>query len=212
LKINIPNIDEVLTNDQPFEKNTSRWAAIQDIAEAYGYEVFFDASGYLTLRKFLDPTLSPSVFNYRSGEDGVVIKWGKQTTQSRVFNEVVVHGDTDSDTALPVFGVARNMNPNSPTSIPRLGRTKTHEITSALVEDNAQATELAETMLPIVSLEEYNLSFESLVLPWLEVGEIVNFDPEDWQESDPTRFLLSSFSIPFGLGTMAPSAKRVVMV
>jgi hypothetical protein len=212
-KLNLGRTGAILSTDKTFDKSSTRWAAILDLCTANGFEIFFDPYGYLVSRPFFDPTTSPVVFSFKTDDTGVLVGWQKSTNQTQVYNQVIVYGDQDTSTTnLPVFAVATNNDPNSPTSIPRLRRTRSYEYTSALVETTDQAQNLANTMLPIVSLEDYSLNFESLVLPWLEAGEIIDFEPGDWNLGDPTRFLLSSFSIPFDLGTMSPTAKRLIMV
>lgn len=211
-KFLLPSTGRLTGKDFTFEKGTTRWQAINDLAVAYSYEVFFDANGYLVMREFEDPATSPEVFCFTTdSETGTLVKWTKNTNQARIYNQIIVYGNTDG-ASLPVHAVAENRDPNSPTSIPRLGRTKSYEYTSSFITETEQAEEVASNFLKVHSLEAYTLGLESLVLPWLDVNEVVGFVVDGQPATDPTRFLMDSFTIPLRLGTMAPQAKRVQIV
>jgi hypothetical protein len=64
------------------------------------------------------------------------------------------------------------------------------------------------------ALEDFTLSFSGVVIFWLEVGQVVTFVDPRPAAGDPTNrnFLLSSLSLPLGLGTMSAGAKRVVLL
>ena len=207
-KFNLPNTGEFSGKDFTFERGVSRWQAITDIVTSIGHEVFFDANGYLTMREIQDPALTPTVFSFKTGPDGTLASWKKSSNQTRLYNRVVVSGDTDGN-SLPIYAVAENTDPNSPTSIPRLRRAKTYKYTSGFFTSQAQAQATADKLLKVVGLEEFAITMDSIVLPWLDAGEIVDFLPEGRPLTDPTRFLLTNFNIPLELGNMNPTAKRV---
>lgn len=194
-----------------FERGTSRWEAMKKMAEAFGYDIFFDAQGYLIMRKFRDPTTSPIVYTFRTGRLGNLVTFEKSTNDSRVFNHIVVYGGEDPNVISPIFAEALNTEPSSPTRIEKMGdRLLEHH--STLITTKAQAKVLADQWLKIYSMEEYELSLESIVIPWLEVQEVVRFEDPNPGTSDPDRFLLSSLTIPLKLGAMSGSMKRIVVV
>jgi hypothetical protein len=141
--------------------------------------------------------------------DGNVESYSKTTRDARLYNHIVVVGGS-SDT-IPVSAEAKNTSASSPTSIDKIGA-RVYEYSSSFITTQAQALDVANSLLKIHALEEFELSLSTLVLPWLEVGEIVEFRDPDPNPGDPTRFLLSSFSIPLVLGKMNPVGKRVTMV
>lgn len=194
-----------------FERGVSRWEAIKEICTAYNYEVFFDATGYLTIRPFRDPTTSPPILWLQTGKEGQVASYEKSTSDSRIFNRILVIGE-NSDSGTPtVWAQAVNDDLNSPTNIYTLGD-RYMEISSAFVETNDQAAELAQNYLAINALEEFELSFETLMMPWLEVGDILGWIDPRADANDPDTFLLSSISIPLDLGPMSGSARRVTII
>jgi hypothetical protein len=206
----IPSTRTNLAVDTTFEGDSSRWDAIKALAEAYSYEVFFDPQGYLVVRKFLDPTKSPLSFTFATGATGNVATYSKSTDDTGIFNHIVVVGDRGDD-VLPIYAEVTNTQPTSPTRIARLGdRVFTH--TTSGVATAAQGLDLAKRLLSVNALENYAIDLEAISIPWLEVGEIVQFDDPKGSPKDPIRFLLTSLSIPLGLGAMSASAKRVTIV
>jgi hypothetical protein len=98
---------------------------------------------------------------------------------------------TGSDVSEIVFAEAMNTDPASPTRIARIGdRTKPYE--SDYFTSVAQAQDYANLMLRIASLEEYDMNFSSLIIPFLDVSDIVEIEQSGDDIYTPSRFLLSS--------------------
>lgn len=205
----LPSTGEVLPEDLVFERGQARWEAIKKIATSFGYEVFFDASGYMVMSLFKDPSSSPEVFTFATGPGGTLVDFNKVTNDTEIKNHVVVSGEnTDQN---PIFAEAENNKSTSPTRIAKLGR-RTYEYVSALVTTVAQAQDIADKFLKVMALESFEINLESLVLPWLDVGEIIKFTDPSPSPNDPTRFLLSSLTIPMSLGSMSAVGKRITIV
>jgi hypothetical protein len=193
-----------------FERGDDRWKAITDIATSYGYECYFDGAGYFVMRKQNDPVTSPATFTYRTGAGvGNLIHWSKATSDSRLYNHIVVTGEREGQ--LPVVAESLNTEPSSPTRIAALGDRVFHYV-SQFISTTLQAQDVADKFLAVHALEQFDINFESLVVPWLEVGDIVEFQDPDPNPGDPYRFLLSNFTIPLSLGSMAATGKRVTVV
>lgn len=205
----LPNTNQTLGREFLFDSGEERWNAIKDLATAYNYEVFFDPRGALVMREFRDPLLDPTIFTFETGRGGSLVDWEKSSSDARIYNHIAVSGEGTNQ--LPVYAEARNTAPTSPTRIELLGE-RTYEYASSFIETVGQAEDVAQSMLKMRALEEYDLSLDSVVIPWMEAGEIVEFLDPNATESDPTRFLLSSFDIPLGLEAMTSVAKRVTFV
>lgn len=210
VKRNLPNTGVVVGRDFFFDRGMSRWEAMKEVATAYDYELYFDASGHLTMRQFLDPTTSAPVVWINTGPGGELVSFEKSTSDSRLYNSILVTGESSDSSVLPVYAKARNTTPGSPTSIDRIGE-RLYEYTSSFITTTTQAQDLANTLLGIHSLEEFELRFESLVLPWLEAGDIIGFVDPNRAPDDPTTFLLSTISIGLELGPMSATAKRLMI-
>lgn len=205
----LPNTNQTLGREFLFDRGAKRWEAIKDLAVAYGYEVFFNVRGALVLQEFRDPFLSPTIFSFRTGKGGSLADWEKSSSDARIYNHISVSGEGTNQ--LPVYAEAENTTPTSPTRIAQLGR-RTYEITSSFINTLGQAQQVADDNLKLHALEQYDLKLTSVIVPWLEVGEIVEFIDPNPNPADPTRFLLSNFSIPLGLEAMTSTVKRVTFV
>lgn len=205
----IPATGKILGKDYFFEAGKSRWEAMKEIATAFGYELFFDAHGYLVMRPFIDPTAGGISHTLSTGPDGNLVTWEKSTDDSEIFNHITVTGsDTDS---IPVWAEALNNEPTSPTRIAKLGD-RTYPYQSAFVSTDAQAQDLASALLKIYALESYEINFTSLNAPWLEAGEVVRFIDPEASVYDPDRYLLTALNIPLTLDPMTGVGKRVTIV
>lgn len=209
-KFNLPNSGVTLGEGFAFDRGTPRWEVIKKACEASTYEAYFTLDGYLTMRKQLDPSTSPSSLTLLTGPKGNLVDWEKASSDALIYNKVVCTS-TGNSSALPFYGEALNADPTSPTSIPRLGeRTKFFE--SAFYTSDAQCAAAARQYLTVQGLESFDVNFQSLVFPWLEGGEIIEFIDPDAPAYDPRRFLLSSLNIPMKLGAMSGNARRIINV
>lgn len=212
VKFLMPPTGRSLGKDYVYERGVSRWEAMKDIASAFGYELFFDAQGYLVMREYLDPVTAPIAYTLGTGPiDGNLVSYSKSLNDSRIYNKIVVTGESSEAGIPPVSAVATNTNPDSPTRIAKLGE-RVYQYTSSFITTTPQAQDVADKFLQIHALEEFDLNFSSIALPWLEVGEIVEFIDPRPSDGQPTRFLLSSLNIPLGLEAMSGNAKRVSVV
>ena len=209
-KFDLPVTGSVLDIDVIFEAGTSRWDAIKQICIAASYEPYFSPDGKLTIRPYSDPSSTPVTYTFGTGASGVLVSYDQEANDNRLRNVIVVSGEA-TDT-IPVTALAANHTPGSPTSVEEIGE-RVEFITSPLIVNEPQAQTLADNLLKIAALEEYNINFSSLVLPWLDVGSIIDIPAIDNGSAFySTRYLLSSLSMPVGLGTMTANGKRVVLV
>lgn len=218
-KFKLPQMPEALTSSISADRGTERWAVMKDAADANGYEIFFDNQGYLTMRKYLDPSFSPTTATFKTGASGNLVSYERSLNDSRLYNHVVVWGDPadGEEDRLPYFGEARNTEPSSPTHIRQPGETsgledRLYTFASTFFTSDQQCQDLALAWLKIHALESYELSVGAIYYPWLEAGEIVEILDPDRLDTDPTRFLMDSITFPLGLGPMSLTAKRVTYV
>lgn len=209
-KFNLDDDGKKLAVDVLFERQTSRWEAIQKIAESYGLEVFFDRYGFLTLRPFRDPVASATVMTFKTGSDGNLASYRKNADDSRLVNHFTVTGSAN-DSGIPAYGEAINTEPSSPTRISKIGR-RSDGIDNALLTSSAECRDLAIQYLKVAGLESYNLEMDAINAPWIEVGEAVEFIDPRPEPGAPKRFYLTNLDIPLELAPMSATAKRVQVV
>ncbi len=211
IKRALPVTDVMVGRTFFYDRNTSRWDALKEIANSYNYEIFFDATGCLVIRPFNDPALTAPTVWIETGPEGVLASYEKSTSDSRLFNHVLVTGESSESDRIPVWAERINSDPASSTSVYAIGD-RLYVYSSPFIETQTQADSLADIYLKLYGLEEFSLSFDSLVLPWLEVGDIIGWIDPNPAPDDPNTFLLSSLNIPLGLSPMSASAKRVTIV
>lgn len=210
-KINLPVTSKTLGKDMTWERDTDRWSIMKEIALANNYELYFDNEGWLVMREQRDPLTTPPSLVLKTGEDGNIVARSAKTGDSQLKNHVTVVGES-SDASVPlVFGEAINNNPNSPSAVDKIGE-RTENISSPLVTTEAQATALAKTRLSVAALEEFEANFTAIALPWLEVGDVVEFGDPEGSYWGPTRYLITNLNIPLDMGPMTGTAKRVTRV
>lgn len=214
-KFRLPYTGLGFSDDVVFDAGTARWEMMKTIAASVGYEIYFTSDGYLTMRPYQDPVLSPVTWVFQTGQPtGSLIEFSRESNDSRVKNHCIVIGATVTDDAgfsTTAFGEARNDNPESPTRIARIGD-RCDIFKSDYITDPAQAQAVADSRLRLMALEEYSVNFASLILPWVDAGDIVDMINPKESSFTPARFLLSSYSLPFALGNMSGIAKRVTIV
>lgn len=195
--------------DWLFDRGVDRWKAMSDIASNYSIEIYFDAYGNLIIRDYQDPVHTPSSFIFKTGSDGNLVHYQKSSRDTRIYNSITVSGESTNTT--PIYGLAANHTPGSPTRIEEIGE-RVFEYTSAFIVTQAQANAVALRLLSQHALEEYDVNLEAIGAFWLDAGNIITFLDPDPNANDPTSFLLSAFEIPLTLGSMSYSAKRVIRV
>lgn len=206
-KLRFTSSSVATASEMQFNGDDSRWKAMLDLAVAHDLELFFDAYGYLVLRHFKDPTTSSLEHTFAVGTD--VASYDKLMNDSELYNRIVVVGENSE--AVPVFAEALNDAPSSPTRVDRIGeRTKT--IVSSYVETAVQAQEYADSLLAVAALESFELNWGTLVVPSLDVTEIVEFVDPHGVSGQPTRFYLTGVTIPLNLAPMTSIGKRLQVV
>jgi hypothetical protein len=210
-KFLLPTTGKTVDRSFTYERGVERWKAMKEIADAYGYELFFDGQGYLVMREYKDPVYAALSVVLSTGQAGNLVTYEKSTNDTRVYNHIVVTGESSDTSVAPVFAEALNTEPSSPTRIARLGD-RLYEYTSSFITTVAQCQDTADKFLKIHALEEYDFNFSSIAYPWLEVGDIAQFIDPRPGVGDPDRFLMSTLSIPLKGGPMTGNAKRVTVV
>lgn len=211
-KLMLPVTNKLLAIDTPFDAGTKRSEIWFKLADSFGMELYFDLNGYMTMREYQDPVSSPTIMTFKTGPEGNLASYEKSTNDAKVKNHIIVRGESSDSSVTPIVAEAINTEPTSPTRVSRIGD-RTMPYSSPLITTQAQANLIAAQLLKVNALESYELSFESIVFPWLDVGGIVEFvDPDPFTPSQPTRFLLDSLTIPLTLGAMSGTGKRITPI
>jgi hypothetical protein len=214
-KFRLPYTGLAFTESVVFDPGTPRWEVMKRIADSVGHEIYFTPDGHLTMRPYQDPSTSPITWAFVQGrEAGTLVKYSKSSEDTLLKNHCVVIGaPSTSNTGLSqvAFGEARNDDPQSPTRIERMGD-RVDIFKSQYITESSQAQALAEARLKILGLEQYNVQFESIIIPFVDAGDIILVATDNESEFTPVRFLFANYTLPLGLGVMSGSARRVTLV
>jgi hypothetical protein len=210
-KFRLPVSTETLGGILAIDRTQTRWEIMKQLADSFGYDIYFDNLGYLTLTRFRDPVTSALAWTFKTGTKGNLVKWSRSTNDSRLYNHVIVTGEGGDVAALPFFGEALNTEPSSPTRINRIGD-RSYFYTSSFFTSDQQCIDLANAWLKVKALESYESSWDSFNYPWMDVGEVVAFIDPRRAATEPVRYLMDTLTVPLGLGPMSATAKRVTIV
>jgi len=207
--MNLPVTGDSVPEEKFIRADSNRWRSMVEVAEAYNYDLYFDADGVLQMQTFADPFLDPPQFRFRVGLGSNVASIGRNIKPDLIRNHVVVAGEAPDGS--PVWGEAFNNEPLSPTRIDRLGQ-RTRRVENSWVQTFDQATELAERILRFESLEQVESNLGTIIVPWLDVNVTVEFVDPNNTVGDPTRFLLNRVEIPLDLSPAKSRLARVTNV
>lgn len=210
-KFRLPVSTEQLGGILAIDRTQTRWEIMKQLADSFGYDIYFDNLGYLTLTRFRDPATSALAWTFKTGSKGNLVKWSRSTNDSRLYNHVIVTGEGGDVAALPFFGEALNTEPSSPTRIGRIGD-RSYFYTSQFFTSDQQCIDLANAWLKVKALESYESTWDSFNYPWMDVGEVVAFIDPRRAAHEPVRYLMDTLTVPLGLGPMSATAKRVTIV
>lgn len=208
--MNVSEVGKYLTAPLAYASKTSRWEIMRTAANGVGYQLFFDQFGELTMIPFNDPVYDPTQYEFKTGLEGNLTSYERATSDVNLFNHIAVYGAA-SPNGLSYFGEAMNTDPGSPTNINEIGD-RFYEYSFETVLSNTEASDLAAKFLKVSALETYEMNFGSICYPWLEVntvGKILDPKAYDWE---PDRYLISTAEIPFDLGPMSATGKRITQV
>lgn len=170
-----------------------RWdEGVERLADSIAAEAYFDATGVLVTRP--QPTLADQIVWYAQTKDFSTLLGAKdRLTREGVYNRVVVTGQR-SDGTPPVYAVADDTDPTSPTYINGAFGVKTLPYTSALITTVPQAQATANALLARVRGGGVQTSYTALVNPALEPGDVVGLTNDDGVVVQ--RLALDKVSIP----------------
>lgn len=149
-----------------------RLAFIQELVAAYGKICYFDYAGRFVVKD--SPNISgASVFNINSGRDGVLVHASRTVSRDGVYNAVVASGEAADANVPPVYAIAIDEDPSSPTmyggafgKVPRFFQ-------SSFLTTTAQCTSAAQKILNSTHGLPYSVTLGMVPNPALEAWDVV---------------------------------------
>lgn len=182
---------------------TDRAGAVTQLATAIGCEVAFDAQGSAVLRHV--KTLSDPA-DWTIAPTRNMVSAAAQIDWTGAANVVVARGD-QTDGTPPVFGIARDTNPASPTYWRGPMGPKTRQYASPLLTSNTMAGKAAATILAKSTGAQKQIDLTSIANPALDVGDRVDVTvlSAGWSE----RHVVDSFQISLTSATMTVGTRAI---
>jgi hypothetical protein len=182
-------------------KDTTAWKAAKKLASSLGagFQLFYDGRGVVKLRRISNST----IYVFRS--QGALLSWPQVSYDTEnIINAVQVVGGKPKGkkTKVQYRIVAPRNHPLSPWS---MGRNNTPRYLPEVIENESikskkKARALAKARLRNALLEQVEVTFESLPIPYLEEGDKVRVSSDQFSGS----FRVKKFSIPLTAdGTMS---------
>lgn len=154
------------------QEQADRWATAQSWVQAYGHEIYFNGDGVCV--SFSEPSLlGIPVYSIDEGPGGVLVDVSTGWDRVGIYNRVIAVGSNPSASAI-YRGVATDNDPSSPTFYGGgFGRVPTF-YDSPLISSDAMAQSSADSVLRRVLGQTQAVRFDSVVLPFLEPGDLIN--------------------------------------
>lgn len=175
------------------EIERERWAdGVETLADSIAAECFFDPTGTGIIRA--QPTLAdPVVWVVRSGQAGTILTATDTLSRAEVYNRVIASGQRSDGTA-PVFAVATDTDPASPTFYSGPFGKKSRRYPSPSLTTVPQCQAAAAALLARVLGAGASVQLTTLVNPALDTGDVVAAVDED--TATTTRHILDKVEIP----------------
>lgn len=177
------------------EMERERWTdGVEKLADSIGAEVFATPDGNFVIRA--QPTVdTPPVWTLDAGDGGVLVGEDSEFSRDLTYNRVVASGQRVDGTP-PVYAVASDNDPNSPTYISGPFGIKTRFFASPLLTTVPQCQSAADSMLARVTGNHMNVQFSTVCNPALEAGDVIRLIFEGRDEVH----IIDRVEIPFRPG------------
>jgi Putative phage tail protein len=148
------------------------WQDIQELAQAIGFEAYFDPTGVFVCRAVPDPRVGEPVWTFDENAVKLVAEAERDLSSEQTFNDIVVVGQNTS-TANPFSAEAFDDDPNSPTYILGPYERVAQRLTFSLITSQDQAQDTANAALFNSLGAADTVTLTVVPMPALEPGDIV---------------------------------------
>jgi Putative phage tail protein len=178
------------------------WQDIMELAQAIGFEVFFDATGTFVCRPVPDPSLGEPVWQFDEEQIQYVSEVERELSSEQTFNDIVVVGQSTS-TANPFSAEAYDDNPSSPTYVLGPYGRVTQRLTFSLITSQDQAQDAANTTLLNSIGGADTVTLTVVPMAALECGDIVKINCSNVKVNGT--YMINSMTTP-----MSPADPQVL--
>lgn len=168
-----------------FEAGEEKWAAMQELAATIGWELFYSADEYLTLRPSDIDMTDPAIPTYKA-----LFSFDAEYSDAEVYNQVI--GVYESAT-VTYRSVQEDNNAFSATGIPRLGRRTAPVQKNPLADSQQKLDAWTLDLLGRYTRQTTQVSFSMSAAPTHEAGDVIRL--EEAQTGTAGYFTLEAFEL-----------------
>ncbi len=161
----------------PHVVDKDRLAFINELVTAYGKVCYFDYAGRFVVKDAPNPTGAP-VFLVNAGLNGVLAEATRTISRDGVYNGVVASGEPAGEQA-PVYGIAVDSNPASPTYWGGTFGKVPQFFTSSFLTTTGQCNNAAQNILNANRGLPYSVSLGMVPNPALEAWDVIQVQYSD---------------------------------
>lgn len=174
-RISATESEAVTSSALAFEAGTPKLTIINDLLTSANYSALWaDGAGQFRVEPYIEPSARPLARTFAEGQASIhKPDWSREQDILSVPNRVVVISP-GTDEEPPIIGIAENVDPDSPFSIPSRGRiiSRTEEVSDMSSVEAAEAH--AERLLVGGMAPQATLSVEHAIVP-LDPHSLVRF-------------------------------------
>lgn len=208
--VSLEMTSKVLEVTVSYNGGVSYITAINDLLKRINYvPIYVDAKGFFVSHEYREPDREQAVFTFADDEFSIMYDGTEEERDFfRVPNRfVLVHTHPEKNTVWKA--TLRNDDPESPTSIPNVGRTITYYQQVQDIESQDALISMAYRLAKELSQVNGTMNIETALVPNFEVFDILNIR-NSYLDVDGNYFLKSyTMDLKVG-GSMKIKAQKVV--
>ena len=190
------------------EADNDPWKDARELAEARGWEVFFDQDGRAVIQSVPDPELTEPVEVYEDGPEAVLTSIDRQTDTEQTYNGAIVCGEPAD--GVPVRAELWDTDPGSRTYYLGQYGKRPKFLTSALITTQTEAQTAATALLARSLGATSKIAWGQVVNPALDADDVVEVTREGIAVAQ--RLAVATLTIPLSVSdAMTATAKEVTV-
>lgn len=192
------------------EGDASPWQDARDLADQFGFRLFFDAIGELNMTPIQKSEAVTSVVSYGDSGELMIVSMSKDWDITDTFNGVIATGQ-GSGLLIPARAVAWDDDPSSPTYYLGTFGQRPRYYSSPFLLTDAQARAAAESQLEKTLGVSEKLTWSQIVDPSLDVGDTIQVVRSSMTIA--AQYVLDRLTIPLSPAEMMSAdvrARRVI--
>lgn len=155
-----------------FDAQASRWDAVTQIATAMQAEIFVDALDRFVITDIPNVLAGSVVWSVADDEGGTLMAASRQMSRTAVYNAVVVTGENSSTAAPPVYAIAKDVDPASPTRWGGPYGKVTKFVSNPLLTTSGGCQAVANSLLFDATAPNVQTTVQNSVNPAIEAGDV----------------------------------------